>query len=155
LDSFGNLKFSVLKFWKVAGIWPENITIVSHEFKRRRFLDLHVEVARWPRNRVVFVGIDPEYMIMGSENWDQGRAEEVLKGEKERGFAAWEKDLLGTGSELRGKRARRNYWKVPQVWFESDEDRLKSAIRSRLINYEDGFEEVLCDEKQPWQDGEM
>jgi hypothetical protein len=152
LDSFGNFMFSLLKFWKVTGTWPEMVTIVSHDFKRKRFLDLHVKAARWPRDRVRFVGLDPEYMVRGTGQWDEERAEEVWREERERGFAAWEGDLLGMGSELRGKRANRNCWGVGQGWFESLEERERSGVRSRVVGEEDGEEEMLRDEKQPWED---
>ena len=37
-DSFQNLLFSILKYARVAGTWPDHITVVTHEFKRKRFL---------------------------------------------------------------------------------------------------------------------
>ena len=151
LDSFGNLMFSLLQFWKITGAWPEMVTIVSHEFKRRRFLDLHVKAARWPRDRVRFVGLDPQYMVRGNGEWDEERAEEVWRGEKERGFAAWEGDLLGMGSELKGKRKKRNCWRVGQGWFDSVEESERSGVRSRVVREEDMEEETLCDERQPWE----
>jgi hypothetical protein len=58
LDSFGNLVHGVVRFWKEVGAWPESITVVSHGFKRERFLGLHVKALRWPGERVGFLGID-------------------------------------------------------------------------------------------------
>lgn len=153
LDSFGNLMFSILRFWKLTDRWPEKISVVSHEFKRSRFLDLHVKAIRWPVEKVKFVGVDPEYMVKGSEEWDEKRADEVLRGERERGYKAWEGDLLGVGSELKGKRIARNFWGVDQVWFENEEDRRKSGVKSKVVKGESGHnEEVLSDERQNWED---
>ena len=42
LDSFANLVFGTVRFWKSVGRWPERITIVSHAFKRERFLGVHI-----------------------------------------------------------------------------------------------------------------
>ena len=152
LDSFGNVIFSIVEFWKETGKWPEKITIVSHEFKRKRFLDLHVQALRWPRGKVEFVGVDPEYMIKESREWDEERAESVWRGEKEIGFKAWERDLYGVGEELREKRRRRNCWGVRQVWF--DEGRVRGGVKSRVVKADDGVEEeMLCDERQPWEGG--
>ena len=152
LDSFANFVLGVLRFWKETGIWPSKITIISHAFKRARFLDLHVKAARWSMAKVGFVGIDPTYMVMGSDEWDEKRTERVLRGERERGYRAWEQDMLGCGSVLRGKRRERNFWCVGQAWFGSEEERVRSGIRLRVVN--DGFggvEEALLDEKQPWE----
>jgi hypothetical protein len=153
LDSFGNFMFSILKFQKETGSWPRKISIVSHEFKRKRFLDLHVQAARWPRDRVELVGVDPEYMVEGSAEWNEERAESVWRGERKLGFKAWESDLLGMGVDLRGKRARRNCWGVSQVWFDDEDERRRSGVKSRVVRADGGVEEeVLIDKRQPWED---
>lgn len=69
-------------FWRATGKWPEMVTVVSHEFKRARFMDLHIRAMRWPRERVEFLGVDPVYMDKESEEWDEVRASEVRKGER-------------------------------------------------------------------------
>jgi hypothetical protein len=151
LDSFGNLVFSVVMFWKRTGLWPDKITIVSHEFKKERFLGLHVAAMRWPRGKVEFLGIDPAYMKEGAEEWDAHRADEVRTGERERGLVVWECDPFGLGDILRGKRMGRNHWRVGQTLFESDGERVRSGIRSEIVNSGDGLEEKLKDEMQPWE----
>ena len=129
------------------------ITIISHEFKRARFLDLHVKAARWPRGKVEFVGVDPKYMVRESAEWDERRAEAVWRGEKENGITAWEIDLQGAGETLRGKRIVRNCWNVSQAWFESEVERTRSGVKSRIVSVDSGVvEEILSDEKQPWED---
>ena len=115
-------------------------------------MDLHVKALRWPREKVEFVGIDPGYMVVESEEFDAERTASVKKGEMERGFGAWEVDLRGVGKLLRGKRAARNTWGVIQVWFGSQEVRVRSGVRSKVMRGDDGVEEeVLENEKQPWE----
>ena len=175
LDSYGNLLFGILRFWKEVGRWPEKVTIVSHGFKRGRFLDLHVPATRWPEGRVEFLGIDPEYMVedeieMGSKGtadstasgsltaqvnshkygkrtllFDKERTAEVLKGERERGYKAWEDDPQGTGEALSEKRRKRNFWDVIQLFFETEEER-RSGVKSWQRDGEEGLEDAV----QPW-----
>ena len=37
-DSFQNLLFSILKYREATGVYPYHITVVTHDFKKRRFL---------------------------------------------------------------------------------------------------------------------
>lgn len=39
-DSYQNLLFSIIEFYKITSKWPEMITIVTHAFKQERFLVL-------------------------------------------------------------------------------------------------------------------
>lgn len=156
LDSFHNLLFGILGFWERVGRWPEMVTVVSHAFKRDRFVGLHAPALRWPRGRICFEGVDPPYMVEGSEDFDQGAAERTKMGEMEGGYLQWERDGLGVGAVLRGKRQKRNAWEVGRVWFEDEEKRLRSGVKSVVLEAEgrDGMvveEEVLLDERQPWE----
>jgi len=99
---------------------------------------------------VRFVGVDPEYMDEGSVGFDAERCASVRRGEKERGFGEWEKDLMGTGEKLRGKRRERNPWKVSQLFFESEEERGKSGVKSEVLRGE-VVEEVLVEDRKPWE----
>lgn len=142
LDSFHNVLFSLTKFYEVTGRFPEHMTIISHEFKRARFLELHCKALRWPLNKVTFLGIDPDYMLEDVE-----RATEVREGERRNGFQAWEKDLYGTGEELEGKRERRNPWKVGQGLFETEEARSRCKIDTIVV----GQREILGSGPFPWE----
>ena len=95
LDSFQNILFSMLLFWKMFRSWPRGIAIISHTFKRPRFMELHVPALRWPRERVEYFGIDPPYLDSGNVVYDVERAEAVTKGELERGYDVWKEDALG------------------------------------------------------------
>jgi hypothetical protein len=153
LDSFANLLFSLLLFWRETGQWPEKVTIISHGFKEDRFMELHVPAIRFPRRKVVFLGMDPEYMREGSKEFERERTTSVRRGEMEKGFREWERDSLGVESVLSRKRRERNCWVVSQVWFEKREERERSGVKSSVRIVEGGFEEeCLRNERQPWEE---
>lgn len=152
LDSFGNLVFSVIRFWKRTGSWPEMITIVSHAFKEARFMELHVPAMRWPRDRVRFVGVDPEYMDEGKSEFDEDRAQSVRSGERERGFKEWERDPMGKEDRLWEKRRMRNFWMVGQLLFDGEEESEKSGVKSCILRSNEQVEESLIDKRQPWEE---
>jgi hypothetical protein len=81
--------------------WPIKLTIVSHEFKRARFLELHLPAIAWNREETVFVGIDPPF--------DKTRMAEIEEGDRLRGYGAWKADLYGVGEGPRGKRVKRGW----------------------------------------------
>jgi hypothetical protein len=60
LDSYQNLLFSIARFHEYTGRYPQKITVVGYEIKRRRFMDLHREAIRWPKENFVYIGIDPD-----------------------------------------------------------------------------------------------
>jgi len=142
LDSFHNLLFSLTKFYEVTRSWPERVTIISNEFKRARFLDLHCTALGWSADKITFVGIDPEYMA-----WDPDRAVSVKDGERRNGFEPWQRDMLGRGEELEAKRRKRNPWLVRQALFEYDEIRDRSRIQFSVLAHR----EVLDGRPQPWE----
>lgn len=156
LDSMANILYSIILFWRMTGSWPEKVSVVSHEFKRARFLELHFPALRFPREKVQFVGIDPEYMVHENEAYDEARTQDVRVGEKERGYREWDIDMLGKGERLSGKRARRNFWQVGQSLFVSDEERERSGVKTEKVEWRDEegrdvIEEVLTDVRQPWE----
>lgn len=142
LDSFHNLLFSLTKFYEITGSWPHNLTIISNEFKRARFLELHCKAIGWPAERVEFVGIDPEYM-----SHDLERAASVREGERKNGFELWQRDMLGLNQQLERKRAERNPYHVKQTLFEGDAIRDASGINYLVLNHR----EVLDGRPQPWE----
>lgn len=42
-DSYQNLLFSIIKFYKITHRWPEMITVITHAFKQDRFLVVHID----------------------------------------------------------------------------------------------------------------
>jgi len=116
-------------------------------------MELHVPAIRFPRRKVVFLGMDPEYMREGSKEFERERTTSVRRGEMEKGFREWERDSLGVESVLSRKRRERNCWVVSQVWFEKREERERSGVKSSVRIVEGGFEEeCLRNERQPWEE---
>lgn len=55
-DSFENLLFSVCRFRELTGTYPQNITVVSYDFKEERFAKLHRLAIGFPESRFFYVG---------------------------------------------------------------------------------------------------
>ena len=55
-DSFENFLFGLCRFYELTGHYPEHIVIVSYEFKKQRFTELHARALRWPSKHLDFVG---------------------------------------------------------------------------------------------------
>ncbi|TVU00294.1 hypothetical protein EJB05_54282 [Eragrostis curvula] len=55
-DSFENLLFSVCRFRELTGRYPQNITVVSYDFKEERFAQLHRSALGFPEERFFFSG---------------------------------------------------------------------------------------------------
>jgi hypothetical protein len=86
LDSFQNLLFSIARYHELAlasGVssqkaWPEKITVVGFEMKKRRFTELHRQAIRWPQSRFEYVGVDVMDEI-GRQNGWQGEVSNHFK----------------------------------------------------------------------------
>jgi hypothetical protein len=57
LDSLDNLLYSLCRFRQMTGRYPKKVSIVSMESKRLRFTLLHARAAKFPVERINFVGI--------------------------------------------------------------------------------------------------
>jgi len=79
---------------------PSKLTVISHDFKRARFLDLHLPALRWGRE-TKYIGIDPPF--------DAVKMAEIQTGDRLRGYGAWKGDLYGTG-EVLGRKRRGRGW---------------------------------------------
>jgi dihydrofolate synthase len=135
LDSYYNILFSTVLFWRVHGTWPETLTVVSHGFKRTRIVDGHCAAVGFPLERVRFMGINPPGMDgEGQVNWEKANA---MKG-VQLAMGQWEEDPHGMGEELAGKRRARNCWGADQRLFLADEERQKSGVVTVML--EDGTE---------------
>ncbi|KAL5560404.1 hypothetical protein UlMin_036615 [Ulmus minor] len=55
-DSFENLLFSVCRFRELTGSYPQNITVVSYDFKAERFAQLHRSAIGFPESRFFYSG---------------------------------------------------------------------------------------------------
>ncbi|OAL53786.1 hypothetical protein IQ07DRAFT_560147 [Pyrenochaeta sp. DS3sAY3a] len=133
-DSFQNILFSIVLFRKTTGIYPRRIRIITHAFKAKRFLELHVPAIRWPKDRVQVQGIDPVMSIVDFE--------ETLRGEEEHGYKPWVNDPLGTGELLSGKRRLRG-------WDEARSEQLQEDLEASVKELLNG---TLPKTKLPWED---
>lgn len=106
VDSYQNLLFSLLRFYLTIQRWPNHISLVSHDFKKRRFIELHCPAIRWPIDKFTFVGIDPSHDVVSREHLDLG--------EYNRGYGSFEKDSYGAHTYLRDKREARG-WTTEQL----------------------------------------
>jgi len=93
--------------------FPEKMTIVSHEFKRARFLELHLPALHWQRE-TKFIGLNPPF--------DPIKMVEIEQGDRLRGYGAWEKDIYGVGVDLAKKRIARGW----------NRERLQDELLARL-----------------------
>ena len=59
MDSYQNILFSIIQFWRSTSRWPNSLTIVSHAFKRRRLVEAHCSAIAFPLEKVQFIGINP------------------------------------------------------------------------------------------------
>ncbi|KAJ5749296.1 uncharacterized protein N7511_010992 [Penicillium nucicola] len=110
-DSYQNVLFSLIRFRQYTGVYPQRITVVTHEFKRARFMQCHflalglVPVALGPEGvdiqKVAVVGINPPEEVTPSET--------LIRGEAENGIGLWKNDLYGVNTDLMKKRVRRGW----------------------------------------------
>jgi hypothetical protein len=98
-DSFENLLFGLCRFRELTGGYPERVVVVSYEFKRRRFAELHALALRWPPARLAFAGT-PALDAAAAEAGEAGAA------------AAFAADPFGCAGELAAKRAARDPFAV-------------------------------------------
>jgi hypothetical protein len=159
LDSYYNILFSLVHFWRKTGVWPEHLTIVSHAFKRARLVDGHCAAIGFPRDKITFIGINPpgieDRPSSSEQNTDGGLvlSDQVskLKGDVMTGVSQtlddWVKDPHGIGEVLADKRRKRNPWGIDQSLF-SQEERERSGVQTRFL--EDGTEALVEGGTRPW-----
>ncbi|KAF3013671.1 hypothetical protein E8E15_005220 [Penicillium rubens] len=109
-DSYQNLLFSLIKFRVYTGVYPERVTVVTHEFKRARFMQCHfpavglVPLGTEQENythKVAVIGTNPPVEVTSPES--------LTRGEAVNGIGLWREDLYGVNADLAGKRARRGW----------------------------------------------
>jgi hypothetical protein len=105
-DSFENLLFGLCRFREVAGRWPDLTTMVSWEFKRRRF-GLHRAAVRWPEERFQY-----------SAPNDPSDIRQALAAE-ELAIQRYSTDPYSAGDFFRRKREERNPFRLTHGYRES------------------------------------
>ncbi|KAF2774050.1 hypothetical protein EJ03DRAFT_74944 [Teratosphaeria nubilosa] len=140
-DSYQNLLFSILKFHRMVGRYPSRVTVVTHAFKERRFLELHAKAIKWPCSRLRVLGLNPPFTLEGLE--------QTQKGEYERAYKLFAADPYGVRAPLADKRIARN-WKaeIVEQAFAGVED-----VAKRLLGWDGGDDgSVIFPKRLPWQD---
>lgn len=100
-DSFQNLLFSILLFRYHTGRHPDFITVISHDFKKDRFLDLHCAAIRWPLEKIRYIGPVP----LGG----MAKIDALRRAEMENGYGQWKVDPYGANFFLSKKRQHRGW----------------------------------------------
>ena len=95
-DSFENLLFGICRAQEITGQAPRKVTVVSWEFKRQRFEELHREAIGWPRERFRYVGAN-----------DPDRIDQALAAESS-ARAKYIADPYSLGPEFQAKQRERN-----------------------------------------------
>lgn len=57
-DSYQNLLFSLIEYYKLAESWPSRITLITHAFKFDRFVENHAAAIHWPVDRISVMGLN-------------------------------------------------------------------------------------------------
>ncbi len=164
LDSYHNVLFSLVHFWRERAVWPRRLTVVSHAFKRGRLVDYHCAAIGFPPDRVGFVGMDPPNLpadilaaaaAAGADGGESGPASrekaEAMKGAVAVIVGQWTEDPHGVGDVLAGKRRQRNPWNTDQMLFRSPEERARSGVATRFVGEGGGDMEALVEGvPAPW-----
>ena len=91
-DSFENLLFSLCRFNELTGDYPVNMAVVSYDFKRQRFAEIHREALRFPQERFTFLGSSyPEENLAKASQGERGVYEK------------FQNDPYGVHGELKAK----------------------------------------------------
>jgi hypothetical protein len=85
----------------------------------------------------------PDYVSPSLEGTAEGEKASVMRQGVQLTLGQWAKDPHGVSEEVASKRQERNWWKVDQRLFFSDEERARSGVKTIL--FEDGSE-ALTDE---------
>ncbi|KAL5333346.1 hypothetical protein BJX70DRAFT_392272 [Aspergillus crustosus] len=113
-DSYQNVLFSLLQFRVHTGVYPQKLTVITHEFKRERFLGCHfpaLGLRAEDEDRVSLIGINPPEEVTPLREGDMYSVREELKGKRvKRGRAHGMERGLWVGVGLEGVVEELVYW---------------------------------------------
>lgn len=129
LDSWTNLIYSVARFKEYTGHYPQQITVVGHSIKAKRFNELHRKAMRWPEELFEYIGLDPinlnKFASTTSSPQEIKELQEIesamIAGEK-KVYLEFEKDLYGCNLNLIEKRKARNSFRRFHPYLISNPD---------------------------------
>mmetsp|Transcript_6088 Transcript_6088/g.11221 ORF Transcript_6088/g.11221 Transcript_6088/m.11221 type:complete len:356 (+) Transcript_6088:170-1237(+) len=98
-DSFENLMFSICRFRQIVGRYPETVTVVSFNFKEKRFVAMHRKALKWPAEKFHYVGVDMDTTPLPKS---------VFKAEQKNSIAHFTNDPYGCTGLLLKKKGQRN-----------------------------------------------
>ncbi|RHZ53132.1 hypothetical protein CDV55_102673 [Aspergillus turcosus] len=137
-DSYQNVLFSLLRFRSYVGAYPKRITVVTHEFKRQRFVECHFPALGLRTSfsggegrascSTAVVGINPPEEVTPLAS--------LISGEEKSGIGLWRRDPYGVGEELAAKRVKRG-WK-PGMEDELFVDMELEAVVEELLRWHGG-----------------
>lgn len=144
-DSYQNLLFPLLFYISLFSRPPHSIILISHAFKHRRFLNLHLPAIRFPAEKLIYIGIDPPENVSPKK--------ELEAGEEKRGYGVWKGDLYGVREVLREKREKRG-------WSKAEEETVLSSVSEKgprgLLVWKGGLEGVeIYGGELPWDQYDM
>lgn len=141
-DSFQNLLFSIVLFRRMNGAYPKRVTVVTHGFKERRFLELHAPAIKWPGPRIRVQGVNPPFT--------RGELESAHEGEQQNASRLFKQDPYGVHAPLSEKRTKRrwNEQSIKSVVFPGLE-----TVVERLLEWKGGDSgNEIFPERLPWED---
>ncbi|KAI5966287.1 uncharacterized protein KGF55_000596 [Candida pseudojiufengensis] len=107
-DSFENVIYSFCRFYEVHGVYPEMVTIVGFEFKRDRFLKLHLHQALgYSVSAVIYIGNSPK-LIDSSKEEEEKYFKDLRNAEYNNAYELFKSDWYGIGHKLSKKKISRN-----------------------------------------------
>lgn len=107
-DSFENVLFSIARFKQITTSYPARITITGFEFKRHRFMNLHLKTLQFDMEHVGYFGIDPQPPYDRDSKQRRLYFEDLKRAEYKHAVVEFEKDPLGNGPVLGAKKRSRN-----------------------------------------------
>jgi hypothetical protein len=140
-DSYQNLLFSIIQFWRLTRSYPKKITVITHAFKERRFLELHGPAIKYPTGALRVFGINPPTTL--------AELHDVQHGEMSRGYSVFFEDLYGVKDPLHSKRIARGW--CPDNTKTMAYDFFESEVK-QLLDWTGGASgNDVFPEKLPWE----
>lgn len=119
-DSFENVLFLFCRFYELYGHYPLSVTIVGFEFKRKRFIEQHMELAlKYPSSRTAYIGNSPNPQTLSVADRAQYFID-LERSEKKHACDPFTEDWYGMRDPLRKKRELRNPFSRQHEYFRSN-----------------------------------
>lgn len=117
-DSYENVLFSLIRFYKLFHKYPKVITVVGFEFKEPRFVELHLKTLGYTGDNVEYIGIGPDFPKQTKfETLDEYTTKkdnyfkDLEESEKEYAYNLFVENPFGSeGSKLHKKKISRDPW---------------------------------------------